>query len=76
MLYLLAASPHYILSLQFLYVVLVLFPAMALLSVLRNVFTKSKRQLWITVIILLPVIGPLLYLFIGREERLNKFCDY
>ncbi|RKD90501.1 phospholipase D-like protein [Mangrovibacterium diazotrophicum] len=69
---LLMINSNYILTIQFLFVVLILLPAMALLSVFRNEFEGNKRYVWATIIILLPVIGPLLYIFKGRQQRLRR----
>ncbi|WP_372776373.1 PLDc N-terminal domain-containing protein [Mangrovibacterium sp.] len=45
---------------------------MGLLSVSRNNFEGNKRLLWIAIIILLPIVGSILYVFIGRRQRLRK----
>lgn len=68
----LAIGPSEILTIQFFLVVLVLLPLMALISVFRNDFEGNKRYFWASVIILLPVIGSLLYIFIGRQQRLRR----
>lgn len=65
-------NSSYILTAQFLLVVLILLPSLALMSVFRNEFEGNKRYLWAAVIILIPVIGPLLYIFIGRQQRLRR----
>jgi len=69
---LLVINSSYILTAQFLFVVLILMPAMALMSVFRNEFEGNKRYLWAAVIILIPVVGSLLYIFIGRQQRLRR----
>ncbi len=70
--HLLILNPQLILCIQFLFVVLILMPAMGLLSVSRNNFEGNKRLLWIAIIILLPIVGSILYVFIGRRQRLRK----
>lgn len=41
----------------------------ALVDVLRNEFIGSNKIIWLLTVILLPVIGFILYFFIGREQR-------
>ncbi len=44
----------------------------ALIDCLRSKFTKSNKIVWLLVILLVPYIGPLLYLFIGRKQKIKK----
>ena len=39
----------------------------ALVSILKNEFTESNKILWFLTITLLPIIGPILYFFIGDK---------
>lgn len=70
---LLAIRSHEILAIQSLVILLIILPALAVMSVLRNNFTNHDRYVWLTIIILLPIIGPFLYIFIGRNRRLNRY---
>jgi len=46
---------------------------LALISILRNDFKDSTTKLtWVIVVIFLPVIGSVLYLMIGRSQRIIK----
>lgn len=48
----------------------------ALVDIIRNEFNQSHNKLvWIMVVILLPVIGSVLYYFIGRNQRVKKYVD-
>ena len=45
----------------------------ALVSILRGEFKGHHDKLiWVLVVVFLPVIGSLLYFFIGRAQRINQ----
>jgi len=44
----------------------------AIISVLKNRFESSTDKLIWFLVILIPFVGPLLYLFIGKKQRLVK----
>ncbi len=49
----------------------ILLPLLALVDVLRNDFRGSNDKLiWVIIILFLNVIGALLYLVIGRNQRI------
>ena len=51
--------------------VLFLLPIIALVDVIRSDFRGSNDKLiWVVVILFLNIIGALLYLFIGRNQRI------
>jgi len=41
-----------------------------LIDVLRNEFTGNNKIIWLLTIILLPPLGSVLYIFIGREQKI------
>lgn len=41
----------------------------ALIDCLKSNFSGSNKLIWIVLIIFLPVLGPILYLLIGRGQR-------
>ena len=45
----------------------------ALVSVLKNEFTESNKILWFLTITLLPIIGPILYFFIGDKYKIDPY---
>ncbi len=44
----------------------------SLIDVLRHDFPGNDRLVWILVIIFFPLIGPILYLIIGKKARIKK----
>lgn len=45
----------------------------ALINVIKSDFSnESNKIIWLLVIILLPFPGALLYLFIGRDQRVRR----
>jgi hypothetical protein len=45
----------------------------ALVDILRSRFeTENTKILWLLVILLLPILGPILYLIIGKNQK-DKF---
>lgn len=51
--------------------ILFLLPIIALVDVIRSNFRGSNDKLiWVIVILFLNIIGALLYLFIGRNQRI------
>ncbi len=54
--------------------ILIVLPLMliALIDVLRNEFTGSNKLIWVLLILLLPVLGPLLYVLIGIKQKVKK----
>ena len=46
---------------------------MAIISILRSDFTDSTIKLiWILVVMFMPIIGAILYVTIGREQRIKQ----
>lgn len=41
-----------------------------LIDVLRNKFEHNDKIIWTLAVILLPILGSVLYLFIGRNKKL------
>jgi hypothetical protein len=51
-------------------VILLLIPFLLLIDILRSDFKKeSNKIVWIIMVIFLPVLGFLLYLVIGRKQK-------
>ncbi|MEC7755847.1 MULTISPECIES: PLDc N-terminal domain-containing protein [Roseivirga] len=52
------------------YLVPFLIVLVALVDILRSDFEPSQNKLiWVIVVILLPILGSILYLIIGRNQR-------
>jgi len=52
-------------------VFLLLFPLLALISVLKNQFQGNDKIMWVLLIIFLPFLGALLYFLIGRGKAIK-----
>lgn len=56
------------------YVIPFLIVVAALVDVIRNEFEPSHNKLiWVIVIILLPVLGSVLYFFVGRNQKVQRY---
>jgi hypothetical protein len=53
-----------------LFLAVFVFVVWTLIDVLRNEFTGNNKIIWLLTIILLPPLGSILYVFIGREQKL------
>ncbi|WMI65455.1 PLD nuclease N-terminal domain-containing protein [Aestuariibaculum sp. YM273] len=42
-----------------------------LIDILKNKFAQNDKIIWVLVVILIPFVGSLLYLFIGRNKKLK-----
>jgi len=50
---------------------LFIFVIWTLIDLLRNEFTGNNKIIWLLTIILLPPLGSVLYVFIGREQKIQ-----
>ena len=49
-----------------------LYPLLALISVLKNDFSGNDKFVWVAVILFLPFIGATLYFLIGRGRQSKR----
>jgi len=49
-----------------------LIPIIPLIDVIRNDFTKNNKIVWILVILLTGLIGALLYLMFGTQQKIKN----
>ncbi len=42
-----------------------------LIDILKNKFAQNDKIIWVLVVILIPFIGSILYLFIGKNKKLK-----
>jgi len=42
-----------------------------LIDILKNSFNGNDKVIWVLVILFVPIVGSLLYLFIGRKQKLE-----
>lgn len=50
----------------------VLIPIIVLIDVIRNDFTKNNKLIWILVILFTGLIGTLLYLMFGTQQKIKN----
>ena len=50
----------------------ILIPIIPLIDVLRNDFTKNNKLIWVLVILFTGIIGALLYLMFGIQQKIKK----
>lgn len=49
-----------------------LLPLIALIDILRNEFTGSNKIIWVLVVLLFPILGPILYFIIGPGQKVPR----
>jgi len=50
---------------------LISIPLIALIDILRSEFNGYNKIIWVIVVIFLPVLGAVLYFFIGRKQKIK-----
>ena len=53
-------------------VVTIIFQLWALVDILKNEFTGYNKIIWLIVVILVPLVGFILYYFIGRDHIMTR----
>jgi hypothetical protein len=43
----------------------------SLIDILKSSFEKNNKIIWILVVLLVPILGSVLYIFIGRKQKLK-----
>jgi hypothetical protein len=43
----------------------------SLIDILKSSFEKNNKIIWILVVLLVPILGSVLYIFIGRKLKLK-----
>lgn len=41
----------------------------SLIDILKNKFEQNDKIIWLLVVILIPILGPVLYILIGRNKK-------
>lgn len=57
---------------QIILIAVFLTPLIALIDILSHNFKKNDKLIWILMVIFLNIIGVVLYLFIGRKQRIKR----
>ncbi|NIK93602.1 PLDc_N domain-containing protein [Mangrovimonas sp. CR14] len=42
-----------------------------LIDILKNKFAQNDKLIWVLVVIFIPLLGSLLYLFIGKNKKIK-----
>ena len=42
-----------------------------LVDILKNKFEQNDKLIWVLVVIFIPILGSILYLFIGRNKKIK-----
>ena len=54
----------------------ILLPALliiiSLTDILKSNFEGNNKLIWVFIVVMLPVIGPILYFIIGRDQRISN----
>lgn len=46
-------------------------PLIAIIDILRNRFKENEKLIWVLVVLFMPLVGTLLYLALGRKNRIK-----
>ena len=55
---------------QLFLIIILFFWIFCIVDVLRNSFNGNDKLVWILVLLIVPLLGPFLYFFIGRKKRI------
>lgn len=53
------------------HLVILLFLIIPFIDILKSKFKGNNKLVWLIVVVIVPIIGPILYFFIGRKQKLN-----
>ena len=51
--------------------IMIVLPIIALIDILRNQFKGNDKLIWVIVIVFIPLIGSILYLAIGKNQKIR-----
>jgi hypothetical protein len=49
----------------------VILPVLALISIIPGKFEKNDKLIWILAVLLVPILGPIIYLLAGRKNKIK-----
>ena len=55
---------------EFLLILLVLLPIIALVDILKSEFRGNNKIVWVLVTIFFPIFGSILYFVIGKKQKM------
>ncbi len=44
----------------------------ALIDILKSEFTGNNKIVWLLVILLIPIVGPIIYFIVGKNQKIKK----
>lgn len=47
-------------------------PAIAVIDIAKGKFEDINKIVWILIVLLLPIMGPIIYLIVGRRQKLKQ----
>ena len=50
----------------------VLLPILAIIDLLGKEFSGSTKIVWVLVILFFPILGSILYFFLGKNQRISR----
>lgn len=48
----------------------------ALIDIIRSTFKENDKIIWVLIVLLLPVIGPILYFIIGKGKKVKNTDNF
>lgn len=54
------------------FVFFLLLPLIALIDILRHDFNGSDKIIWVLIVLFLPILGTILYFFIGSAKKIKN----
>ncbi len=48
----------------------------ALIDILKSTFKENDKIIWVLIVLLLPVIGPILYFMIGKSKKVKNSSSF
>lgn len=52
-------------------IIVVILWTITLIDIMKNNFTGNNKLIWVIIVVLLPVLGALLYLGLGRSQKVK-----
>ena len=53
-------------------IIILIIPVIALIDILRSEFTGNNKLIWVLVVIFFNIIGSILYLLMGRSQKVSS----
>jgi len=50
--------------------IFIFLPILALVDIVKNEFTGNNKIIWVLIVLLAPILGPILYFIMGSQHKL------